>query len=393
MTGPTIIEHPGHDRYSSAEKFGELIKDAIKKDPDFYLFSPDETTSNRLEKAYEATSRAWGILPKAQWDLPESEGGRIIELLSENTLFATMVGHNLVGGHGMMTSYEAFFTIIASQLNQYQKFLKQKQQVSWQKDTPALNLLSTSTCWRQDHNGFSHQSPSTISLLLDNPSNLANLIFPVDDVAAAAAFDFMQSTKNVVNFTTFNKTEEPRWIDKNHAKFQYDHGASIFGFISDDNPDYVFTAAGDIATREVIRAIEILKQDLPEKRYRFVNIAVLSYGAIGTTDHKMTSDKFNEYFTIDKPIIANFHGYTKALRNILVNYAHPLRIMAHGFEEEGSTTTPFEMLSLNRASRFHLCIDVARLEHREDLVAKYQTMLQENSTYACAHGEDLISVL
>lgn len=393
MTDPEKIINPGKDHFSSAKKFGHLIAETMKKDPDFYLFSPDETTSNKLDEAYQVTSRAWANLSKEPWDLPEAKNGRIIELLSENTLFATMVGHNLTGKNAMMTSYESFFTIIASQLNQYQKFLKQKQSVAWQKDTPALNLLSTSTCWRQDHNGFSHQSPSTISLLLDNPSNLANCLFPVDDVAATAAFEYMQSTKNVVNLTTFNKTDEPRWIDKHHAAFQYEQGASIFGFISDDDPDYVFTAAGDIVTREAIRAIEILKADLPEKRYRFVNIATLSYGAIGTTDRKMTTATFGKYFTDDKPIIANFHGYTAALRNILVNYAHPLRIMAHGFEEEGSTTTPFEMLSVNHASRYHLCIDVARLEGREDLIAKYQAAIQENSEYARSHGEDLVSVL
>ena len=195
-----------------------------------------------------------------------------------------------------MTSYESFFSIVTSQLFQYLKFLDQAREVSWRAPVPALNLLSTSTCWRQDHNGFSHQSPALISALLAQPSNLSNILFPVDDVAAVANFDFVYSSRNVVNLTTFNKTNEPRWIDQNHAKFQFEYGASIFGFASDENPDYIFTAAGDIMTREAIYALNILREDIPDRRFRFVGINALSFGAIGTTDAKMPSHIFNDYF-------------------------------------------------------------------------------------------------
>lgn len=391
FNGPETVAEPGTENHSSAETFGNLIKLTMKHDSDFYLFSPDETTSNKLEAAYAATARAWGVLPKKPWDLPESENGRIIELLSENVLFATMVGHNLGNRkQSIMASYEAFFEIIASQLIQYLKFLSQSETVSWRGKYPALNLLSTSTCWRQDHNGFSHQSPALLSTLLSHPGNHANCLFPVDDVAAVAAYKFMLSSTNVVNFTTFNKTEQPRWIDKNHAAFQYEHGASIFGFASDDNPDYVFTAAGDIVTKETLAALDILRQDFPGRRFRFVGINALSYGAIGTTTAKMSQHIFDDYFTNDKPIIANFHGYPDDLKNILSHYTTSDRIVAHGFIEQGSTTTPFEMLSLNRASRYHLAIDIAAHEGREDLVAKYQKILQENSEHARATSTDLI---
>ena len=386
--GPQYVMYPGSKKASPAIEIGHFLEYAMKKDPDLYLFSPDETTSNKLDAVYNVTSRAWA-LPRKSWDLPESESGRIVELLSENTLFSVMVGHILGSKkRAFMTSYEAFFQIISAQLIQYLKFLKQSSEVAWREPVPALNLLSTSTCWRQDHNGFSHQSPALISALLSYPGGNANCLFPVDKHAAAASMDFMMNAENVVNLTTFNKTDEPIWIDKNHAAFQYEYGASIFGFISDNDPDYIFTAAGDIATREAINAILILKKDIPGRRFRFVGINALSYRAIGTTDHKMPQSLFNEYFTEDKPIIGNFHGYADDLKNILTNYANSYRLSIHGFEEQGSTTTPFEMLRLNHASRYDLAIDIARREGRDDLVAKYQGIIDRNSTYAAEHGED-----
>ena len=392
LLGPAEVNNPGESSHSSAEQFGALIRHAMQYDPSFYLFSPDETTSNRLQSAYDVTARAWA-LSKESWDLPESESGRIIELLSENVLLATMIGHVLSGGQAMMTSYESFFSIVTSQLFQYLKFLQQSTEVSWRDPVPALNLLSTSTCWRQDHNGFSHQSPALISALLAQPSNFSNVLFPVDDVAATTCFKFMYESQNVVNLTTFNKTLEPRWIDKNHAAFQYQYGASIFGFASDDNPDYIFTAAGDIMTRETIYALNILREDIPGRRFRFVGINALSYNAIGTTTNKMPQNIFDEYFTIDKPIIANFHGYPDTLRTILANYAGQHRLSVHGFNEHGSTTTPFEMLRLNFASRYDLCLDIAYREQRSDLVDKYQNIIKQNAEHARTTGEDLINMV
>ncbi len=396
MLGPAKINHPGSEFFSPAEKLGDCIKFALRQDSHFYLFSPDETTSNKLDAAYDSSSRTW-TLPRYSWDLPESESGRIVELLSENVLFATMIGHVLSGEQAMMTSYESFFSIITSQIIQYLKFLSQSEDVSWRESVPAVNLLSTSTCWRQDHNGFSHQSPALISALLSQPGNHANVLFPVDDIAAAAAFLFMYNSKNVVNLTTFNKTLEPRWIDKKHAAFQYQYGASIFGFASENNndgePDYVFTAAGDIMTRETIYALNILREDIPDRRFRFVGINALSYGAIGADDAKMPQEVFNDYFTIDKPIIANFHGYPDALRIILNNYASDSRLSIHGFNERGSTTTPFEMLRLNGTSRYDLALDIAIRENRTDLVEKYQKILNDNATHARETGEDLINMV
>ena len=240
------VEEPGLEFYSSAKKFGELLTNQFKEDPHFYFFSPDETTSNRFDEIFEVEKRAWS-LTQEPWDLPESNNGRIVEMLSENVLFSVMTGHLMNGEQAMFGSYEAFLPIITGQLLQQMKFIKQSKAVPWRKSLPAVNLLSTSTCWRQDHNGFTHQSPALISTLLSIPSDLANCIFPVDDVAAEEAFNFMLRSKDVVNLTTFDKNPRPRYIDSHHARFQFDNGgASIYQFISDSEPDFVFAAAGDI---------------------------------------------------------------------------------------------------------------------------------------------------
>ena len=385
------VANPGTEKYSPADRIEELLVDELKNNPHFYFFSPDETTSNKFERVFEVEKRAWGDLPIEEWDLPESANGRIIEMLSENVLFSVMTGHLANGEPAMLGSYEAFLPIVTAQLLQQMKFIKQSKVVSWREPMPAVNLLSTSTCWRQDHNGFTHQSPALISTLLSVPSNLANCIFPIDDVAAEESFRFMMNSTNVVNLTTFDKNVRPRYIDSHHANFEFvNGGASIYQFISDEEPDVVFTACGDIVAHEMIEAIKVLKEDLPTIKIRFVYINALSYRGIGTTENKLSKDKFVELFTTDKPIVANFHGYPETLENILENYTSRGRLRVHGFNEEGSTTTPFEMLRRNAASRYDIAMDVAKLAKRMDLANKYQQVLEENHTYALDNGVDML---
>lgn len=385
------VENPGAESFSTAERIGELLADQFKKNPFFYFFSPDETTSNRFEKIFDVEKRAWGDLKKETWDLPESPDGRIVEMLSENVLFSVMTGHLINGEQAMMGSYEAFYPIITSQILQHLKFVKQAREVEWREEMPALNLLSTSTCWRQDHNGFTHQSPALISTLLTLPTNLCNCLFPVDDVAAEVGFEKMLASRDCLNLITFNKNELPRYIDTNHAKFQYENGgASIYEFASDKDPDFVMTAAGDIQTTETLEAMKILRRDLPGIKLRFVGITALSYRAIGTLDNKLNKSKFEELYTVNRPIIASFHGYPETLAAIFENYTARGRVRVHGFNEEGSTTTPFEMLRRNAASRYDIAIDVAKLLNRTKLVEKYYDMLNENHATAVKFGEDLI---
>lgn len=385
------VKNPGSEYFSPARRIGELLAHELKKNPHFYFFSPDETTSNKFDEVFKVEKRAWGELQQKDWDFPESPDGKIVEMLSENVLFSVMTGHLMNGEPAMLGSYEAFLSIITAQLLQQIKFIKQSKAVKWREPMPAVNLLSTSTCWRQDHNGFTHQSPALISTLLSLPSNLANCIFPVDDVAAEEAFSFMLDSYNVVNLTTFNKYDAPRYIDSHHAKFQFENGgASIYRFASDENPDIVFAAAGDIPTHETLQAINILREDLPGLKMRFVGINALSYRAIGTTERKLAHNQFDELFTTNCPIIANFHGYPETLENILENYTERRRLRVHGFNEEGSTTTPFEMLRRNMASRYDLAIDVAEILGRKALANEYREILEMNHAHAIKHGEDLI---
>ena len=388
-------------KLSTAKTFGELLKTEMEKNPKFYFFSPDETTSNKLDSVFEATERAWN-LPKKSQDMKESEDGRIIEMLSENTLFAVMLGHILNGEPAAMTSYESFFTIIASQILQHLKFLDQSEKVSWRPEYPAVNLLSTSTCWRQDHNGFSHQSPALISTLLERPGNKVNCFFPVDSESARATFKYLQGSRNVVNLVTFNKTDEPQFIDEGHANFQFESGASIFGFCSDGNPfdlsaeenkfDFIFASCGDIATREAVEAVKLLKYAMPELKIRLVNILALSHGKIGTVNQPMSQELFDLYFKTGTPIITNFHGYKDTLKNILGNYTDSRRISAHGFEEHGTTTTPLKMLMMNHASRFDLAKDVAEKLKNAELAQEYQKVIDANHANAIQTGVDLFEV-
>ena len=389
-------------RLSTAKTFGSLLENEMENNPRFYLFSPDETTSNKLDAVYNSSERAWSSLEIRPQDLKESKNGRIVELLSENTLFAVMLGHILNGEPAAMTSYESFFTIITSQILQHLKFLDQSEKVSWRPDYPSVNLLNTSTCWRQDHNGFSHQSPMLISTLLDRPGNKVNCFFPVDSESAQMTFKYLQSSKNAVNLVTFNKTDEPQFIDEGHAAFQFESGASIFGFVSDGNPfdldskenefDFIFVSAGDIATREAVEAVKLLKYELPSLRIRLINILALSHNKIGTIGSPMSQELFDKYFKAKIPIIANFHGYKDTLKNILSNYTDPKRISAHGFEEQGSTTTPLEMLTLNHASRFDLAKDVAEKLKDVELAQKYQKIIDANRANAYEFGVDLFEL-
>lgn len=438
---PEFIERPGEELYSSAKRVGEILRAELEKDKGLYVFSPDETTSNKIDAVYETTERAWAARVK-DWDLPESARGRVVELLSENALFAVMMGHILGNREqAYFVSYEAFLSVITSQILQQIKFLKQVDETWWRHEGiesesffykgknlqdfrdeadsdfrcvegfqeaklrsdslfPAINLLSTSTCWRQDHNGFSHQSPALISTLLSLPDDYVNCLFPIDDVATAAAMEFMRDARNVVNLTTLNKTEEPRWIDRNHAKFQLENGgASVFQFASSgldgdlrndfsEEPEIVFTAAGDIVSREALFAMRLIREEMPGVRMRFVGISSLTRGAIGTTKNRFKQERFSEYFGEKAPIIANFHGYPATLEAILANYADKERLFVHGFRENGSTTTPMEMLRLNGASRYDLAAEAAKILERDDVARKFRVVQAREARWAKKNGAD-----
>lgn len=385
---------------SSMGLLGEYLYDTMMGSAEkrnFRFFCPDETESNKLDVLYRATSKQWLRRLKA-WDKNMASDGRITEILSENTLQGLMQGYVLTGRNGVLSSYEAFMPIISSMVDQYLKFLIQMKNVEWRGKVASMNYVLTSVGWRQDHNGFSHQNPSFSCSLLTKPSSLVNVLLPVDDVAALAGMEFCLKTKNVVNVLTAGKTDEPRWIDFGHARFQLmNGGASVFRFASDENPDVVIASAGDYVSKEALAAVEIVKREVPKVRVKFANVAALTHGAIGTTENKLPAERFDEIFTPDKPIIFNFHGYTDVMKAILVNYTDVRRVSLHGYMERGSTTTPFDMQVRNETSRYHLAMDVFQHlrdggiisdEESDNLAAKYQQKILEHQDYIRLYAID-----
>ncbi len=384
------IDFPGRDRSNSARAIGALLRDELTNH-DVRFFSPDETTSNKLDQVFAATDRAWQ-LPIQPWDKWLSKSGRNIDLLSENTLFSLAMGYNLTGRQSWLASYEAFLPIITSQLAQYQKFLTQSREVAWRQPVKSLNLLSTSVCWRQDHNGYSHQNPGLIAELLLRPGGTANCYFPIDDVAAVACFEQARDSYNVVSLITFSKTDEPRWIDSHHAAYQLQTGASICQFASDPEPDMTLVGIGDLVSREALYGLQLV-QDYA-LRVRFVNIAALSHNAIGTASQPLSQAEFNELFA-DRPIIANFHGYPNTLVPIFSHYGRSAEI--HGYSERGSTTTPLDMLVQNNTSRYDIAIALLKTAARvgkldqdqcAQAVEKLEREITAHTKYIIKHGVD-----
>ncbi|MDR0980010.1 MAG: hypothetical protein LBM12_02555 [Candidatus Nomurabacteria bacterium] len=431
----------GQEKFSSAKRIGEWLQAVLaadgKRDADsggrqVRFLSPDETNSNRLDAVFAATSRAWQREILAR-DKDLATNGRVVELLSENTLFSLAMGYALTGRRPILASYEAFLPIVSSQVDQYMKFLTgaAEENISLNEEVrslslartrrgdlsscpagnsphilasdsetnfPPLTILSTSVGWRQDHNGYSHQNPSFLANLLMKPSRKANCYFPVDDVATVAAMNHAMRQNNKINLITFDKNENPRWIDSKHAEFQLENGGlSIFQFASDKNPEIICTAAGDIASREMLYAIQLVRERLPNLRLRFVGVGAMSYGAFGTTENPASQTLFEEYFGKNGPIVAAFHGYADTFSTILAHYTNPRRALVRGYDEKGSTTTPLDMLMLNKMSRYDLAIDILKVAivygivERREAAAMAREMLRElrqAGQYIIKHGVD-----
>ena len=377
---------------------GEYLAEIFRQNPDnFRFFSPDETYSNKLDAVFEQTSRSWQRKIET-WEKDLSLGGRVSEILNETSLQGLLQGYILTGRHGALTSYEAFAPIMSSKMDQYAKFLTQSLEVKWRKPLASLNYILTSTGWRQDHNGFSHQNPSFIDEVLRRQNKLGQVFLPIDDTATLVASEEMFTSTNKINVLVAGKTPEPRFLDLNSAKQQIEEkGVFTRDFYHDSGqtPDVVLACAGDYVSKEMIAAVQVLQHDAPEMKIRFVNIAVLSCGEsgshIGLADNLLSDNKFSEIFPQNTKIIFNFHGYPQTIRTILAEYTN-YRAESYdigGYIEKGSTTTPFDMLARNKVSRYDVAKKVAKLAGRADLVQEYQARLDKNQSYAREHGVDL----
>jgi xylulose-5-phosphate/fructose-6-phosphate phosphoketolase len=398
------LDDPICGEVSSMEKIGEYLRDLMRANEanrNLRLFSPDETYSNKLQAVFEYTKRTF-IWPHREWDKDLAWDGRVMEMLSEHSLQGLLQGYVLTGRHGLFVSYEAFVQIVASMADQYAKFLKIAKQVPWRGAVPSLNYILTSTGWRQEHNGFSHQNPGFIDGVLQRQGSFTNVYFPADANLALATFKRMMESKQEINVLVCEKRPLPIWRTLAESEADVKSGVAVWNFASDEDPHIVFASAGDYPTQEVLAAISILRSELPELRMRMVNISSLSGDGIGNSGSILTQKSFISYFTKDKPIIINFHGYPQTMKQVLFDYGCTAkRVFVHGYEETGSTTTAFDMMVRNRVDRYHLAMQAISLAKEakviEDKVAaslidRLQERLAEHRVYIVENGDDPLEI-
>lgn len=392
---------PGTVGSSSMIQTGKYLCEVLRlneHNKNFRFMSPDETYSNKLDAVYKATSRGW-VWPTESWDKDLSPSGRGMEMLSEHNLQGLTQGYVLSGRHAVFASYEAFVQVVASMMDQYAKFLKHSFDYEWRKDFPSLNYILTSSGWRQDHNGFSHQNPGFIDGVLQRHGNFVNVYFPADANSSIVAMETMLSSTRQINVLAGGKTQEPRWLTIDRARTQIEKGIMIWDFASDENPDIVLVGIGDYPTKEMLAAIDIVKQEKSDAYLRFVNVSSLTSKGFGQGKYSLSHEEFFNFFTHDKPVICNFHGYPETLKSILFNYpVESKRFDIRGYVECGSTTTPFDMHVRNQTSRYHIVMAIfeklaqmGRMSHPEakQIIDKFQAKIDENTEYIKTHGIDL----
>ncbi|MDK2898854.1 MAG: xylulose-5-phosphate/fructose-6-phosphate phosphoketolase [Patescibacteria group bacterium] len=392
---------PGTLGSSSMIQSGMYLKEVFKlneENKNFRFMSPDETYSNKLDAIFKETSRAW-VWPIESWDKDMSPNGRVMEMLSEHNLQGLAQGYTLTGRHSIFASYEAFVQVVVSMMDQYAKFLKHSFDFEWRETFPSLNYILTSSGWRQDHNGFSHQNPGFIDDALRRHGDYMDVYFPADANSTLVVLEkILQSTKKI-NIVVAGKTIEPRWLTPELARKQLQTGIMTWEFASDDNPDVVLAGIGDYPTKEVLAAIDIAKKEWPNIRLRCVNVSSLTSRGFGQGKNFINEAEFDRQFTTDKPVICNFHGYPETLKAILFNYVdNAERFDVRGYIECGSTTTPFDMHVRNKTSRYHLVIaifdNMARsgriaTEQALEITTRYQQKIEANTEYIKEFGVDM----
>jgi len=392
------VSNPGSSGSSSMRRIGEYLNEVFRlnqKKKNFRLMSPDETYSNKLDAVFRTTKRAFNRQTE-KWEKDIGKDGRVIEILSEHTLQGLAQGYILTGRHCIFASYEAFIEIVGSMVDQYAKFLKISKETKWRKETASMNFILTSSGWRQEHNGFSHQNPSFISGMLEKNNCDARIYFPPDGNSALAVLKKCLESKGKINVLVAGKTLEPRWISVKQAEQELKNGLAIWDFASDKNPDIVFAGIGDYMTKETLAAIDYLKKNTKAK-IRFVNVIELTPFGFGneTCNSKIN---FEKYFTKNKPVIFNYHGYPTDIYSFLFKQENHGRFSVHGYIENGSTTTPFDMHVRNKTSRYHLAIEALEILSKRkaisektarELIADCKNKLEQHKEYIIKNGKDM----
>ena len=360
------IEGPGTTKMSPTENLGKFLRDVMRRNmSSFRLFSPDENASNRLQDVYEATLKTWmaTIKPEDADGTDIAPDGRVMEMLSEHTLEGWLEGYLLTGRHGLFSTYEAFVHIIDSMYNQHAKWLeKSKSELRWRASISSLNLLITSLVWRQDHNGFTHEDPGFLDVVSNKSAEITRIYLPPDANCLLSVADHCLRSLDYVNVIVSDKQPHLVYLDMDAAIVHCTKGIGIWDWASSDEgcePDVVMASAGDILTQEALAAVVILRDNFPQLKIRFVNVVDL-YRLQPDTEHPhgLSDRDFDSLFTVDKPVIFNFHGYPWLIHKFTYRRTNHDNIHVRGYKEKGNINTPLELAIRNQVDRFTLAIDV-----------------------------------
>ncbi len=399
------VEKPATHRTGNTRVLGKLLRDIMANNmTNFRLFGPDETASNRLSDVYEATKKTWmaDYLPEDADGGELSRDGRVMEMLSEHTLQGWLEGYLLTGRHGFFHTYEAFAHVIDSMFNQHAKWLDIcKKEVSWRAPVSSLNIMLSSTVWRQDHNGFSHQDPGFIDLVTNKSPDVTRIYLPPDANCLLSVADHCLRSTDYVNVIVADKQVHLQYLTMEQAVQHCTKGLGIWEWASNDarddepsNPDLVMACCGDIPTMEALAATAILREEFPSLKVRFINVVDL-YKLINPKDHShgLSDRDFNTLFTADKPIIFNFHGYPWLIHKLTYSRTAQERIHVRGYKEKGNINTPLELAMRNQIDRYSLVIDA--IDRVPELGAaaghvkeRMKDAITENLNYAVEHGKD-----
>ncbi|MGB7291172.1 MAG: phosphoketolase family protein [Thermodesulfobacteriota bacterium] len=395
------IPKPGQGFAEATRVMGEFLRDVMKlnnESRNFRVMGPDETASNRLTALFEATNRTW-----MERTIPEDENlapdGRVMEILSEHTCQGWLEGYILTGRHGLFSCYEAFIHIIDSMFNQHAKWLKvSRSEIPWRRPIASLNYLLTSHVWRQDHNGFSHQDPGFIDHVVNKKAEVVRVYFPPDANTLLSVTDHCLRSRNYVNVIVAGKQPERQWLDMDSAIKHCTSGIGIWEWASNDKgtePDVVMACCGDVPTVETLAAVQILREHAPDLRVRVINVVdLMKLQPREEHPHGLSNWDFDALFTTDKPIIFAYHGYPWLIHRLTYRRTNHGNLHVRGYKEEGTTTTPFDMVVRNDLDRFHLVEDVIDRVPKLGYIAAYakqavRDKIIEHKEYIKKYGQDM----
>jgi xylulose-5-phosphate/fructose-6-phosphate phosphoketolase len=391
------VPTPGGTASEATRVLGHMLREVMRDNPrTFRLFGPDETASNRLGDVFEVTDRAW-MADTWPGDDHLAPDGRVMEVLSEHLCQGWLEGYLLTGRHGLFSCYEAFIHIVDSMFNQHAKWLKVTRGIEWRRPIASLNYLLTSHVWRQDHNGFSHQDPGFIDHVVNKKAEIVRVYLPPDANCLLSVADHCLRSRHYVNVVVAGKQPAPNWLSMDDAIAHCTRGIGVWEWVSNDHgaePDVVLGCAGDVPTLEVIAAAALLREHLPELKVRVVNVVdLMRLQDEGEHPHGLSDAQFDALFTADRPVVFAYHGYPWLIHRLTYRRANHRNIHVRGYKEEGTTTTPFDMVMLNDMDRFHLVIDV--IDRVPGLATRAaplrQAMVDErlrHRAYTRTHGDD-----